>query len=55
MSAERIIREIEALDRYEREKVLQHIREKYLNQNAAVLGSNYNWWNNEEDDIYNEQ
>jgi hypothetical protein len=55
MSADEVIKKIENLDKNERERVLKHVREKYFQQDAAVLGSNYNWWNNEEDDIYNEQ
>ena len=55
MSAEKVIREIENMGNEEREKVLRHVRKKYINQDAAVLGSNYNWWDNKEDDIYNEQ
>jgi len=54
MSAtEKIIKEIDALNNSERQKVLAKIKEKYMNKDAILLGENYSWWDNKEDDIYN--
>ncbi|UJL45875.1 hypothetical protein KFZ58_16070 [Virgibacillus sp. NKC19-16] len=52
---ERIIKEIDTLSEQERQKVLDKIKEKYMATDVILLGENYSWWDNEEDDIYNEQ
>lgn len=52
---EKIIKEIDMLSEEERQKVLDKIKEKYMDQDVILLGENYSWWDNEEDDIYNEQ
>ena len=52
---ERIIKEIDMLSEQERQKVLDKIKEKYMDKGVILLGENYSWWDNEEDDIYNEQ
>ncbi|MBM7662817.1 hypothetical protein JOC85_003628 [Bacillus mesophilus] len=53
--SERIIKDLEMLDEIEREKVLHKIIEKYISKDKAILlGKTFDWWNNEEDDIYNE-
>ena len=53
--AEKIIKEIDMLSEQDRKKVLDKIIEKYMATNVLLLGENYSWWDNEEDDIYNEQ
>jgi|GEM_PF-3344851 len=52
---EKIIKEIEMLNEQERQKVLDQIKEKYMDKDVILLGENYSWWDNEEDDIYSEQ
>lgn len=52
---ERIIKEIDMLSEQDRKKVLDKIKEKYMAKDVLLLGENYSWWDNEEDDIYNEQ
>jgi len=52
---EKIIKEIDMLSEQERQKVLEKIKEKYMAKDVILLGENYSWWDNEEDDIYNEQ
>ena len=52
---EKIIKEIDMLSEQERQKVLDKIKEKYMAEDVVLLGENYSWWDNEEDDIYNEQ
>ncbi|MBU6081772.1 MULTISPECIES: hypothetical protein [Bacillaceae] len=52
---EKIIKEIDMLSEQERQKVLDKIKEKYMTPDVILLGENYSWWDNEEDDIYNEQ
>jgi hypothetical protein len=52
--ADRIIKELDMLNEKERQKVLNKIKDKYMSKDAIVLGKNYTWWDNEEDDIYNE-
>ena len=52
---EKIIKEIDMLSEQDRQKVLDQIKEKYMAEDVVLLGENYSWWNNEEDDIYNEQ
>ncbi|WP_240378009.1 hypothetical protein [Bacillus piscicola] len=51
---ERIIKEIDMLSEQDRKKVLDKIKEKYMATDVLMLGENYSWWDNEEDDIYNE-
>jgi hypothetical protein len=53
--SDKIINELEKLDEKERQTVLQKIREKYMSKDAISLSHNYDWWDNEEDDIYNEK
>jgi hypothetical protein len=50
---DKIIKEIDMLSEQERQKVLDKIKERYMNKDVILLGENYSWWNNEEDDIYN--
>lgn len=52
---DKIIKEIDMLSEQERKKVLDKIKEKYMVEDVILLGENYSWWDNEEDDIYNEQ
>ncbi|GAB4074916.1 hypothetical protein GCM10028778_24190 [Barrientosiimonas marina] len=52
---EKIIKEIDMLSEQERQKVLDKIKEKYMAPDVILLGENYSWWDNKEDDIYNEQ
>lgn len=52
---EKIIKEIDMLSQQERQKVLDKIKEKYMSTDVILLGENYSWWDNEEDDVYNEQ
>jgi len=52
---DKIIKEIDMLSEQERKKVLDKIKEKYMTEDVILLGENYSWWDNEEDDIYNEQ
>jgi len=52
---EKIIKEIDMLSEQERQKVLDKIKEKYMDKDVILLGENYSWWDNKEDDIYNEQ
>lgn len=54
-TTEKIIKEIDMLNKSERQKVLAKIKEKYMNKDVILLGENYSWWDNEVDDIYNEQ
>lgn len=53
MSGDEVIKEIENLDKDQREKVLKHVIQKYF-KDAVMLGSNYDWWFTEEDVIYDE-
>lgn len=53
MSSDEVIKEIENLDKEQREKVFKHIFQKYI-KDAFIVGSNYDWWDNEEDDVYDE-
>jgi hypothetical protein len=50
-----IIKQIESLSNEECEKVLKHLKDKLKAHDAIVLGKSYDWWDNEEDDVYNEQ
>jgi len=52
---DKIIQEIEMLSEHDRQKVLDKIKEKYMASDVILLGGNYSWWDNEEDDIYNKQ
>ena len=52
---EKFIKEIDILSEQERQKVLDKMKEKYMASDIVLLGENYSWWDNEEDDIYNEQ
>ncbi|MEI3609400.1 hypothetical protein [Pseudogracilibacillus sp. SO10305] len=52
---DKILKEIDMLSEQERQKVLKKIKEKYMAKDVVLLGENYTWWDNEEDDIYNEQ
>lgn len=59
MSVDEIIRIIENLDNDEREKVLMIIKGKYdltdkLPENGFVVDDSYDFWLNEDDDIYDE-
>jgi len=52
---DKIMKEIDMLSEQERQTVLDKIKEKYMATDVILLGENYSWWDNEEDDIYNEQ
>ena len=52
---DKILKEIDMLSEQERQKVLDKIKEKYMTEDVILLGENYSWWDNEEDDIYKEQ
>jgi len=52
---DKIIKEIDMLSEKERQKVLDKIKDKYMSKDIILLNENYNWWDNGEDDIYNEQ
>ncbi|MDQ0300553.1 hypothetical protein J2S78_003021 [Salibacterium salarium] len=52
---EKIIKEIDMLSEEERKKVLEKIKEKYMSPDVILLNKNHDWWDNEEDDIYNER
>ena len=52
---DKIIKEIDMLSEQERQKVLEKIKEQYMAKGVILLGKNYSWWDNKEDDIYNEQ
>lgn len=52
--ADEIIKLIENLTDEECEKVLKHLRDRLKSNDPIVLGESYNWWDNEEDDVYNE-
>lgn len=43
------------LSEKERQKVLDKIKEKYMAKDVILLSKSFDWWDNEEDDIYNEQ
>ena len=48
MTDDEVIKEIDNFDIGQREKVLKHLQ-KYFND-AIMVGSNYDWWLNENDD-----
>lgn len=48
---EKIIKEIDMLSEQDRQMVLDKIRKKYMMTDVVLLGENYSWWDNEEDDI----
>jgi hypothetical protein len=50
-----IIKQIESLNQEECEKLLKHLRDRLIAKDAIVLGKSYDWWDNEEDDVYNKQ
>lgn len=50
---DKILSAIESLDEIERNKLLKKIRDKYMNDNVILLNHNHNWWDKNEDDIYN--
>ncbi|MET3683422.1 DNA polymerase III delta prime subunit [Alkalibacillus flavidus] len=52
---DKIIKEIDMMNESDRQKVLEKIKEKYMSKDVILLNENYNWWDNEEDDIYNEK
>lgn len=52
---DKIIQEIDMLGEHDKQKVLETIKEKYMATDVILLGDNYSWWDNEEDDIYNER
>lgn len=53
--SKKIIEEIDMLSEKERQKVLDKIKEKYMANDVILLSKSFDWWDNEEDDIYNEQ
>jgi len=52
---DKIIKEIDMLSEQERKKVLDKIKGKYMTKDVILLGENYSWWDNEEDDMYSEK
>ncbi|MGY0694666.1 hypothetical protein ACW2QC_18110 [Virgibacillus sp. FSP13] len=52
---EKIIKEIDMLNKKDRQKVLDKIKEKYMASDVVLVNENYSCWDNEKDDIYNEQ
>jgi len=53
--SEKILKELEMLGEEERQKLLEKIKDKYMSKDVILLSKSYDWWNNEEDDIYNER
>lgn len=53
--SEKIMEELDRLDERERQEVLEKIKEKYMTKDVVLLSKNYEWWDNEEDDVYNEK
>ncbi|MBM7649948.1 mRNA-degrading endonuclease RelE of RelBE toxin-antitoxin system [Bacillus ectoiniformans] len=53
--SEKIIKDIEMLSEKERKQMLDKIKEKYMANDVILLSKSFDWWENEEDDIYNEQ
>lgn len=59
MSVDEILMSIENLDNDEREKILMIIKEKYdltnkLLESGCPVSDNYNFWLNEDDDMYDD-
>ena len=54
MTGDEVIREIDNLDEDQREKVFKHTFQNYF-KDVWIVGSNYDWWDNEEDQIYDEK
>ena len=52
---DKIINQIDKLNDKDRQKVLEKIKEKYMDDEIIRLNESYSWWDNEEDDLYNEQ
>jgi len=60
LCVDKILINIEKMDNEEREKLLILIKEKYnlmdkLPEDAFIVGSSYDFWLCEEDDIYDKQ
>ena len=53
--SEYILKALEMLGEEERQKLLEIIKDKYMSKDVILLSKSYDWWNNEEDDIYNER
>lgn len=53
--SEKILKELDMLNEKERQNVLDQIKNKYMSKDVILLSKNYDWWDNEEDDIYNER
>ncbi|WP_180271550.1 hypothetical protein [Fredinandcohnia onubensis] len=53
--SEKILKELEMLGEEERQKLIEIIKDKYMSKDVILLSKSYDWWNNEEDDIYNER
>ncbi|NIK12793.1 hypothetical protein [Alkalibacillus almallahensis] len=51
---DKIIKEIDMLNEVDRQIVLRKIKEKYMMQDSILLNNNYDWWDNEADEIYND-
>ena len=52
-----IIKKINSLNDIDRNRLFHYLKIKYpediVLKNAFIVGENYNFWNNEEDDVYN--
>jgi hypothetical protein len=53
--SDKILKELDMLEEKERQKVLDKIKDKYMSKDVILLSKNYDWWDNKEDDIYNEE
>lgn len=53
--SDKILKELDMLGEKERQNVLDKIKDKYMSKDVILLGRNYDWWDNEEDDVYNEK
>ena len=51
-----LLAKIDQLEKGEKEKFFLELKKRYpdsfLSKNAFVVGDNFDFWNNEEDDIY---
>jgi len=54
-SVEDIIKQLDYLTDKECRKIMEHLKDRLKVSSPAVLDKSYDWWDNEEDDIYNEQ
>lgn len=57
MCVDKVLQIIESMNSEDRLKIISLLKEKYdlmdkLPKDAFTIGENYNFWNNQEDDIY---